>query len=253
MRKQIKKIFDKFFWGQHPDAALRYIPVVGAIKRAKLENSKILEIGPGSLGIVPYLKRQIDGIDIDFSGPQTDLLVKTRGSATELPFRKNAYDVTISVDLLEHLKQEERKKAIAEMLRVTKKLAIIVVPIGELSQNQDEELKFLWEKVFGAKNQFLSEHVENGLPKADEILVTIDKAARVLNKKVKIKSFPNLNLKVRKILMRTWITKNRLIYYLYLKGYLLLLPILRLANFGNCYRRVFVIELASYQHNFDDY
>src|SRR3989338_8949980 len=177
MRKQIKKIFDKFFWGQHPDAALRYIPVVGAIKRAKLENSKILEIGQGSLGIVPYLKRQIDGIDIDFSGPQTDLLVKTRGSATELPFRKNAYDVTISVDLLEHLKQEERKKAIAEMLRVTKKLAIIVVPIGELSQNQDEELKFLWEKVFGAKNQFLSEHVENGLQKADHflhVLIKID-------------------------------------------------------------------------------
>lgn len=245
MRELVKKFFDKFFWGQHPDAALRYIPVVSAIKSKKLENSKILEIGPGSLGIVPYLRRAIDGIDIDFSGPQTELLIKTQGSATELPFRKNSYDVTISVDVLEHLKGNDRKKAIAEMLRVARHVAIIVVPIGELSEQQDKELKDRWEKLFSEKNQFLTEHIENGLPKADEILVTIDKAARSLGKKAKVKSYPNLNLKVRKILMLTWITKNQLIYWLYLKGYLLLLPILRLANFGNCYRRVFVIELAS--------
>ncbi|MBI3282460.1 class I SAM-dependent methyltransferase, partial [Candidatus Curtissbacteria bacterium] len=161
------------------------------------------------------------------------------------PFRKNSYDVTISVDVLEHLKEEERKKAIYEMLRVTKKLAVVVVPVGELSQKQDRELKARWEKVFGQKNQFLTEHVENGLPKIDEILVTIDKTARKLDKKAKVASDPNLNLKVRKILMLTWITKNRLIYWLYLKGYLLLLPLLRFANFGDCYRRVFVIELAN--------
>lgn len=245
MRAKIKKIFDRFFWGQHPDAALRYAPVVSAIKNKKLEGSKILEIGPGSLGIIPYLKRSIDGIDIDFSGPQTDLLNKIKGSATKLPFRRNSYDVTVAVDVLEHLKEPERKLAISEMLRVTKKLAIIVVPIGEQSQEQDRELKVRWERTFKEKNQFLSEHVENGLPKAEEILVTIDKAARSLGKKVKVKSSPSLNLKVRKILMMTWITNKQLIYYLYLKGYLLLLPILRLANFGACYRRVFVIELAS--------
>lgn len=245
MRAKFKKIFDRFFWGQHPDAALRYAPVVSAIKNKKLEGSKILEIGPGSLGIIPYLKRSIDGIDIDFSGPQTNLLNKIKGSATKLPFRRNSYDVTVSVDVLEHLKEPERKLVVSEMLRVTKKLAIIVVPIGEQSQEQDRELKVHWERIFSEKNQFLSEHVQNGLPKAEEILVTIDKAARSLGKKVKVKSSPNLNLKIRKILMMTWITKYELIYYLYLKGYLLLLPILRLANFGACYRRVFVIELAS--------
>lgn len=247
MKVFIKNFFDKFFWGQHPDSALRYAPVVSTLKNKKLENSKILEIGPGSLGIVPYLRRNIDGIDIDFSGPQTKLLNKIKGSAAKLPFRRNSYDVIISVDVLEHLKDTDRELAISEMLRAAKKLAIIVVPISELSQQQDRELKDRWERIFKEPNQFLREHVENGLPKAEDILVTIDKSARSLGKKVKVKSFPNLNLTVRKILMLTWITKNQLIYYLYLKGYLLLLPILRLANFGNCYRRVFVIELAPHQ------
>lgn len=245
MKKQLKAVFNYFFWGQHPDAALRYAPVAKAIKAASLEKSKILEIGPGSLGITPYLRREIDGIDVDFSGPQTDLLNKIKGTATELPFRKNSYDVSVSVDVLEHLKPQERKTAIEQMLKVTKKLAIIVVPIGEKSQEQDKELKECWDKIKKEKNQFLSEHVENGLPTADEILVTIDKCARQLGKKVKVKSYPNLNLTVRKILMLTWITKNKLVYYLYLKGYLLLLPILKFANYSDCYRRVFVIELAS--------
>ncbi|HSX18648.1 MAG TPA: methyltransferase domain-containing protein [Candidatus Saccharimonadales bacterium] len=245
MKKLIKQIFNHFFWGQHPDAAIRYTPVISEIKKRGLENSKILEIGPGSTGIVPYLKRKIDGVDIDFSGPQTELLKKIKAKGVTLPFHKNSYDVVISVDVLEHLKGQERTKSIAEMLRVAKKLAIIICPIGELSQKQDKELKGRWDKFFNQKNLFLTEHVQNGLPKSEEILVTIDKEARKVGKKVKVKSYPNLNLQVRKLLMYSWITKSKLIYYSYLKGYLLFLPVLKLANFGNCYRRVFVIELAS--------
>lgn len=238
----VKKFFSKFFWRQHPEAALRYAPVVAEIKRLKLSSSKILEVGSGSLGITPYLKKQIDGLDVDFSPPISPYINKIKGTATNIPFRKNSYDVVISVDTLEHLDKQERPKAIAEMIRVAKKLAIIVVPIGELSQSQDRQLYLYWKKVFSTENQFLKEHIKNGLPQSEEILVTIDKSKRAQDKKVKIKSYPLQNLVIRNILMRTWISKNKLFYYLYLKGYLLLLPLLKLANFGNCYRRIFVIE-----------
>lgn len=239
------KFFSKFFWRQHPDAALRYFPVVSAIKKNKLENTKILEIGSGSLGITPYLKKEIDGVDIDFRGPQSKLVNKIKGKADDLPFRKNSYKVVISVDVLEHIKRENREKAIFEMLKVAEKLAVIVVPVGELSEKQDEDLNKLWSRVFSTKDQYLEEHVENGLPKVNEILVAVDRSLRKLDKKAKVTSFPNVNLTVRKLLMRTWITKNKLMYYLYLKGYLLLLPLLKNANFGDCYRRVFVIEFEN--------
>lgn len=244
-RKILKKFFDRFFWRQHPEAALRYLPVVAVIKQAGLSDSKILEVGSGSLGIIPYFKRAIDGVDIDFSGPATPLLTKIKGSAENLPFRKNSYDVVVSVDALEHLPTQNRQKAIYEMLRVAKKLAVIVVPVGDLSQAQDRELDLLWRKIFGGPNQFLAEHVKHGLPTQEQVLVYIDKCRRLLKKNAKVKSSPILNLQVRQLLMRTWITKNKFLYYLYLKGYLLAVPLLRLANFGNCYRRIFVIELAS--------
>lgn len=233
------------FENQHPETALRYLPVVAEIKRLKLTKSKILEVGSGSLGITPYLKEKIDGLDVDFSGPQTTLVNPILGDATNIPFRKNSYDVVIAVDVLEHLKPESRPGAINQMLKVAKKLAIIVVPTGELSEKQDRALYKLWQKVKRDENQFLAEHVKNGLPRADQILVTIDKSLRLLGKKAKIQSYPTLNLTVRNILMRIWITKSKLIYYLYLKGFMLLVPALIYANFGNCYRRVFVIELAS--------
>ena len=242
IRKYIKKIFNKFFWRQHPEAALRYAPVVSEIKKAALTNAKILEIGSGSLGIVPYLKREINALDIDFSGPQTSLIKKTKGYATSIPFRKNSFDVAISVDVLEHLKPQVREKAIYEMLRVAKKMAILVTPEGEDSENQDKNLHEKYIRVFKNPNQFLEEHIKYGLPKKEEILVSIDRSARLLNKKAKTKSYPNLNLFIRNILMQTWITKSKILYYIYLKGYLLFVPILKLCNFGKTYRRVFVIE-----------
>ena len=119
------------------------------------------------------------------------------------------------------------------------------MPIGKLSEEQDRQLYAHWNKIFKTKNQFLQEHIENGLPLVDEILVWIDKSLRKLDKRASVKSRPILNLAVRQLLMKTWISKNKYLYYLYMKGYLLLLPLLRLANFGNCYRRIFVIEFAS--------
>lgn len=240
----LRSVFNKFFENQHPESALRYLPIVSYLKEKKLENTKILEVGSGSLGIVPYLKKPIDGLDLDFSGPQTPLLNKIKGSSLDLPFRKNSYDVVICVDTLEHIEKEKREKAITEVLKVAKRLGIITVPVGSLSELQDKKLDILYRKVFNQKNNFLSEHVKNGLPQTDEILVILDRVLGKLDKKAKITSYPLLNLKVREILMKTWISKNRFIYYTYLKGYLLLLPLLRLANWGNCYRRMFVVEFT---------
>ncbi len=242
VKKTIKRFSDKLFWGQHPEAVLRYIPVVNEIKKRNLEDSKILEIGSGSLGIVPYLKRNIDALDIDFSGPQTNYLHKIKGSADNLPFNNSSYEVTLSVDVLEHLKPQNRKRAILEQIRITNKLAVIVVPCGEESELQDKMLREKWNLLFKEKNQFFEEHIRYSLPKKNEILTYIEKSLIFFKRKAKVNSYANLNLVIRSILMNTWITKNKIIYYLYLKGYLLFTPILKFCNFGETYRQVFVIE-----------
>lgn len=241
-----KSFFNKYYKGQHPEHALRYLPIVTLLKNLHLDNAKILDVGSGPLSITPYLKVPVDGIDMDFSeGGNSPLLNKIKGTGANLPFRKNSYDVVISTDTLEHIPKHDREKTIYDMIKVARNLVVIVVPTGKLSEKQDRELDQYYQKVFKKRDKFLSEHVENGLPQNEEILVSIHKILRSLNKKATVSSKPILNLFVRKILMKTWISKNKYIYYTYMKGFLLLLPILRLANFGNCYRRMFVIEFSS--------
>src|SRR3989344_4902750 len=112
IEKFARSFFGKFYEFQHPESALRYLPIVALLKEKKMENSKILEVGSGSLVITPYLKKQIDGVDVDFSGPRIPLLTKIKGSSLDLPFRKNTYDVVICVDTLEHIEHPSREIAI---------------------------------------------------------------------------------------------------------------------------------------------
>lgn len=238
----LKNFFNKFYLSQQTGEALKYAPVVSEINKRKLTNPKILEIGYSSLGIIPYLKTQIDAIDINFLKPKKNLLNKNKVDEEKFPFKANSYDVSISVDVLEHISPKSREKYVYEILRVTKKLAIISIPCGQASQDQDRQLHNYWNKIFKKNNKYLEQHVKNSLPTTDEILVYIDKSKRLLGRNAKVKSYPNLNLFVRNILMRTWITKNKYSYYLYMKGYLLIVPILKYCNFGKTYRRVFVIE-----------
>src|SRR3989338_1697820 len=77
IEKSLRIFFNRFFLHQHPETALRYLPIVSVMAKKGLKDSKLLEVGSGSLGITPYLKRPIDGIDVNFSGPQTELVNTT--------------------------------------------------------------------------------------------------------------------------------------------------------------------------------
>ncbi len=243
-RTHLKNFFSKYFPNQQPEAALRYAPAITHIKSLKKNSLKILEVGLGPFEITPYLKREIDLINSDFTQGQKGLAKKIQGSFLKIPVNRESYDATVSADFLSQIKSSEREIAIYEMLRVTKKLLVIITPCSQESKDQDIYFKKFWNKVSPVKNVILERNAENSACQTEEILVLIDKYKRLLKKSAKVKSYPSLNLFIRNILMRTWITKNRYLYYLYLKGYLLLVPILKYCNFGKTYRRVFVIEFS---------
>ena len=116
-------LFDRW----HPQLALRYLPIVSWVKKQGLINSKIIEVGSGSLGIGPYLNQTFTGVDIDFSGPRWPKMKQVKGKAEKLPFPDKAFDVAISVDVLEHLPPQNRAPAVSELFRVATKAVIIAV------------------------------------------------------------------------------------------------------------------------------
>ncbi len=237
----MKKPFERW----HPKIALRYLPIVKEIKKSGLENPQILEVGSGSLGIVPYLDLPVTGVDVDFSGPQFPLLKQVKGKATNLPFPDNSFDFAISVDVLEHLLPEKRAKAIAEVLRCAKVEVFMAVPCGKGAMEQDKELNSLYQQIFGQPFPFLKEHLTFGLPEKEWLSDTIKEEAAKLGKEVEIWTEGNINLSLRNFLMRGWMTKNIIIDFIFRKVFLLFIPIFRRMNREPTYRQIFFVKIIT--------
>ena len=227
----------------HPKIALRYLPIVEEIKKNSINSPKVLEVGSGSLGIAPYLKLPVTGVDVDFTGPKFSLLRQVYGKATVLPFPDKSFDFAVMVDVLEHLPRQERAKAISEALRCARNKAFIAVPCGKLSFNQDKELDLQYQKIFGRPFPFLKDHLTYGLPEKEWVSDTIRSEADKLGKEVKIKAVGNINLTFRKFLMWGWMSKNSIIDFIFRKVFLLLIPVFRRINCEPTYRQIFFVKI----------
>ncbi len=232
------------FYRWHPQLALRYLPVISYINGLKIKDPKIIEVGPGSLGIGPYLNHPFTGVDIDFSGPQWSQMKQVKGRAENLPFPSDSFDIALSVDVIEHLLPKNRQPAIAELFRVARREVIIAVPVGQLSAQQDRELNKEYYQKFNCEFPFLKEHLKYGLPESVEVISLIKSAAKKLGKKVSIRQQGDRNLSLRRWLMQGWMTKNPLINFFFRKVLLLFLPILFLFDKKPPhYRQIFYVRV----------
>ncbi len=231
-----------FFYRWHPEVALRYLPIVDKIRKIK-DYIKILDIGSGGLGIAPYVKREVTGVDLKFSPPFHHALNKVTASATKLPFNNNTYDVVVSVDMLEHLNANDRLLAINEMLRVAQKVVFIAVPCGDLSTKQDRELDILYFDKYKIHYHFLEEQLSFGLPEAGDIKKSIIFSARRMHKIIRLTEEGNESLKLRWFLMKGFISDNIVINIFYRKLLLFALPFFKHLNSEPTYRKIFKVDL----------
>lgn len=239
--KYIPNWFKKLvFYRQHPETAVRYAPIIKLLREKNWSDLKILEVGSGSYGITPYLKKPITGVDTEFPEPEYPLLRQVKGSATKLPFKEDEFDIVIFSDVLEHIPVEFREKSIKESIRVAKIAVVISGPFGKKSADQDKTLAEYSVKQTGKMHQFFKEHLELGLPEVEEVILMANKNSKVRSVKIVGEYF---SLVVRSLLMKIFITNNRLIYYFYLKGLMVFVPLLKLMNNKPCYRTVIAIEL----------
>ncbi|MEK7165831.1 MAG: hypothetical protein AAB874_03430, partial [Patescibacteria group bacterium] len=63
----VEKLLGIYRW--HPTIALRYLPIIDELRKNGFLNVDVLEVGSGSIGIVPYLRHQVVGVDIAFLDP----------------------------------------------------------------------------------------------------------------------------------------------------------------------------------------
>ncbi|MBF8277131.1 MAG: hypothetical protein HW390_2204 [Candidatus Brocadiaceae bacterium] len=88
---------------------------------------------------------------------------------TSLPFADESFDITISIDTLEHVPGAERELFIKELVRTARTKVILACPF-------DDPLVSEMEKAIYAitKNPFLEEHIKCGLPSLPQTLDIIE-------------------------------------------------------------------------------
>ena len=87
-----------------------------------------------------------------------------------LPFADRAFDVAVSVDVLEHIQPPLRRRHLAELARVARQRIVLCCPLGgEAHEAAERELADWYERTTGARHRFLDEHIAIGLPDATEL------------------------------------------------------------------------------------
>jgi hypothetical protein len=237
VRPKLKSYIDHHFENWDISIALRYLPIVDALKRVVKQSDKILEIGSEISGITTYYPRRVTGLDQGFDYTRQNKYLKpVKGSATAIPFKDKSFDYVISVDCIEHIPPKLRTKAIREMLRVADKRIYLTFPVGAHSQKIDALLDSYFYQKNGEHFNYLVEHVANGLPGFDFIPQIVSK-----HKQWQLKVEGNTSTWLWVILLKMGFSNIPWQTSIY-RRLLLILPILKHFNFGRCYRQLYIIE-----------
>lgn len=142
----------------NPDTFRRWMKIGSLIEG---ENLSILDVGgdPNNTAIKLFIPHRITAVN-----PQYNNI-----SGTSLPFHDGSFDVTISIDTLEHVSDTERENFVKELIRTSKLKVILACPF-------DDPLVSETEKAIYAitKHPFLEEHIRNGLPNLRQTLNIIE-------------------------------------------------------------------------------
>lgn len=111
------------------------------------QNSIIGDIGCGNGKNMLY-RKDCTNIGCDFSENLVKICLEKNlqvisGDILNIPFKDNMFDFTICIAVIHHLStNEKRKKAISELLRVTKPNGKILILVWALEQEPDSRRKF---------------------------------------------------------------------------------------------------------------
>ena len=108
------------------------------IKIIPAETQTILDVGCGNgafvntlVSTIPNRFEKVVALDTSDEALRYVKTCKFNGSIVNLPFENESFDLVTATEVLEHLSQEDFKRGILELQRVSKKSIVISVPCNE--------------------------------------------------------------------------------------------------------------------------
>lgn len=90
-----------------------------------------------------------------------------------IPFADKSFDYAVSIDTVEHMPKELRKKHLSELMRVARKRVVFCAPIDSPMQVELQKALLACETLDERAKRFVREHLEFGLPAPIEIQVAL--------------------------------------------------------------------------------
>jgi hypothetical protein len=207
--------------------------------------TKILDAGCGDYGIGAFMpSADITGLDIL---PEQDIRIPIkyfRGSVVDLPFDKETFDISVSVDVLEHLPESVRSEAVRQLVKVSKSAVVVTFPLGKPARTIDEEFKVRLDQSNQPLPEWLEEHLSHNYPDHANVIETIDAEARKRGKTTLTRIYYSENLGIARLLRRSNVYSR----YAYIAINLLtgiFKGFVPGANEGNAYRVIVVSEFRN--------
>ena|GEM_PF-1070842 len=203
----------------------------------------LLDVGCGSPGLASLLT-DVSIVGVDLEAP-TALMPNVKfqlGSILALPFPDRAFPVVACIDVLEHLPEEDRSRAVCELVRVASKAVLIACPHGKTAQESDETFRRVSIKYRRPLPSWVIEHLQHPYPTAPAMTEYVQQAASPARN-------PNLSLRYCETaavtrLVRSVAARSDLLY-----GFVNLLAgvlssLLPLPGARGSYRMVLLAELS---------
>jgi SAM-dependent methyltransferase len=204
--------------------------------------ASVLEVGSGSEGIAYWLPgRDVTAVDPAIAG--------RGGDARSLDFPDRSFDVAVALDMLEHIRPEERGSVLRELVRVTRRRVILGFPTGARAFKVDLGLGRMLDRRGQTHTDWLDEHLRHGFPEASEVEAGLQAYGRV-------RRLPNENVHTHRTLVWCEMTRGahratHLVARLLAPGLrgrgrwwrAPLLHLLRGADLGTPYRVILVLDL----------
>ncbi len=148
------------------DAHMRYRAVARILQQVDNTDLTVLDVGGGS----GHLAKDCPGfrfLAVDTAPSTGSRAVRATGAA--LPFADRTFDVTLSLDTLEHVKPSERPAFLAELQRVARRAVVLTAPFDTPGVDTAERcIDSLHRERHGEGHPWLKEHLAHDRPKLDE-------------------------------------------------------------------------------------
>jgi SAM-dependent methyltransferase len=157
---------------------MRYAAAIDLFRERYRPDMDILEVGSGSGGVTNFLRFPVTGLDSAFDRTahlDTPYLIPIEGVADAIPFHDAAFDVVLSLEMLEHIPARSRERVLAELFRVLRPGGRLIVsfPADQTARHLDLALNESYRKRYGKDHPWVIEHLREGHPSTAEMAVTM--------------------------------------------------------------------------------